>query len=940
MTYSIDLDYGNYMHKKNTTTKKSLLALALVTLSVTACSFGDSPESLLKSAKAAFENQDNRTAEIHLKNVLQKTDNAEARALLGRVYSGTGDFRSAEKELRRAIELGAKRDELVVPLLQAMYQTGTYQKIIDDAQNLSVSDKPTKSTIATLVAKAQLALKRPDAAKKTLEEALAEDPTNAQVKATLISMQIGQGKDALLKVELDKLIAQEPSSIEAYIQKGDIELAEGNLAAAKALYIKVAQLAPTDPLVRAKLAAIFIDSADYKMAEDQINELQKVSPNSAGTLYLKALLSYRQNKLEEARDFALNSLKGAPDYLPSIILVGNVYLSLGSFESAERYARMIIERAPDVLQGHRLLGATYLKMNAPDRALQAVKPLLDKGVQDSTLLSIAGEAALKLNDATKASQYFEKAAAIDPKDPSKRTGLALSRMAAGDRDKAFAELEQAVLIDTDNYQADFALIMARVRDKQFDKALEAVARLESKMPKSPIPLNLRGLIALAQNDEPKAAASFEKSLSMDPSFFAATANLASLDVKAGKPQEAKKRYEALLKIDPKNIQALVALAALSQKTGGSLKETAEYLKRAKTANPGAIPPVVALANFYLDNNEPKEAIPILQEALNGANAERQDLLDLLGTSFLRINDRSQAMETYDRLLQINPKSSSTHYRMGEMRLQGKDDVGALQSFKRAAELSPQAPEPKIAIATILVRQGKISEAKQIAANLKKDLPQSAIGLALEGDLASADNQPLEAAAAYKKALAVEKQSLLAVKLHKSFLTANKPTDAQASLAEWFKAYPNDLTMRLYAGEYELTQQKWQAAIDNYAFVLKTDPKHAIGLNNSAWAYSKLGDFPKAVNLAEQAYSVAQNTPPIIDTLGTILIQAGNQSRGLELLRQAVSMAPKQGEYRLHLAQALLKGGDAQGAKKEIETVLKESPTGQLLQDAKDLSSKL
>jgi putative PEP-CTERM system TPR-repeat lipoprotein len=944
MIYLTDSDCVEKMTSTMIFTKKTLplsvFAANLLVFGISACTLGETPESLITSAKSAIEKQDNKTAEIQLKNVLQKADNAEARGLLGKVYSSTGDFRSAEKEFRRAIELGAKRDDLVVPLLQAMYQLGTYQKIIDDAQNLSVSDSSAKAVIASLVAKAQIGLKRPDVAKKTLEDALLESPGNSQLQATLISLKIGQGNDAALKVELDKLIAKEPNSTEAYIQKGDIDLAAGDLPAAKAIYVKVANLAPSDPLVRAKLTAIFIDSADYKKAEEQIVELQKISPNSAGTSYLKALLSFRQNKLEEARDYSLASLKGAPDYLPSIILAGNVYLALGSYESAERYARMIIERAPETLQGHRLLGATYLKMNAPERALLAVKPVLDKGAQDSTLFSIAGEASLKLNDAAKASLYFEKAAKIDPKDASKRTGLALSRMAAGDRDKAFAELEEAVLIDTQNYQADFALIMARVRDKQFDKGLEAVDRLEGKMPKSPIPHNLRGLISLAQNNEPKAIASFEKALSIDPTFFAAVANLATLETKAGKPQDAKKRYETLLKADPKNIQTLVALATHVQRNGGTTKEAIEYLKRAKVANPGAIPPIIALANFYLENNEPKEAIPILQEALNGANAERQDLLDLLGTSFLRVNDRAQAIETYERLLQVNPKSSSTHYRLGEMKLQGRDDTGAMQSFKRASELSPQAPEPKIAIATILVRQGKIADARLIATNLKKDLPQSAIGLSLEGDLATVDQQPLEAASAYRKALAVEKQPMIVVKLHKALLAANKPAEAQASLAEWYKAAPNDITVRLYNGEHDLTQQKWQLAVDHYSYVLKQDPRHAIALNNTAWAYSKLGDLPKAVALAEQAYSAAQNAPPIIDTLGTILVQAGNQARGVELLRQAVSMAPKQSDYRLHLAEALFKGGDLQAAKKEVEIILKDAPTGQILEAAKTLNSKL
>jgi cellulose synthase operon protein C len=916
-----------------------LTLISAIALATTACKNSESPEALLASAKSALEKNDPKAAEIHLKNVLQKQDTVEARSMLGKLYSETGDFQSSEKELRRAIEMGASRNEFVPILLQAMYQSGNYQKIIDDSQNLAVTDKAAKAAVATVVGKAQVAVGKSEQAQSTFKNALLDSPNFIPLQVGLLSLQVGKGEKKEANAELDELIKRDPNAVDAYVLKGDLELAEGNLGAAKSIYIKVAQLAPSNALARAKLTAIFIDSNEFKLAEEQINELQKVSPNSPGTLYLRALLNFRQNKIEAARDFVLLSLKGAPEYLPSITLAGTIYLTLGSFESAERYSRMVIERAPTALQGYRLLGATYLKMNAPERALQTVLPLIDKGVKDSTIFSIAGESSLKVNDAVKASIYFENASKLDPKDPTKRTGLALSRMASGDRDKAFAELEEAVLLDTQNYQADFALIMARVRDKQFDKAKEAVVRLEKKIPKSPIPANLNGLIALAQNDLALAKKSFESALAIDPVFFAAAANIASIELKTGNPDAAKKQFENILKADPKNAQAYIALARHVQRTGGTNKEAIEYLKKAKAANSNAIPPVIALASFYLEINEPKDAVPLLQEALSGT-PDNQELLDLLGTSFLRMNDRAKAIEAYEKLLNLNPKSAATHYRLGEIRLQSKDDTAAMQSFKRAAELQPTAPEPKIAIATILVRQGKINEAKQIAIELKKDLPDSAIGLALEGDLATVNNQHLEAAAAYRKALAVERQVAIGVKLHKALQSADKKQDAQILLDEWFKGTPNDITMRLYAGEQELTQGKWKLAIENYNFVLKQDSNHAIALNNSAWAFHKLGDKVKAVELAERAYSVAQSSPPIIDTLGVILVENGNTTRGIELLKQAVSLAPKQIEYRLHLAEGFFKSGDAVSTKKELELIMKDEPKGAILDGAKALARRL
>jgi cellulose synthase operon protein C len=925
---------------------KELRSLAIKAATITAlgfslanCSGGGSADAQIQMAKAALAKNDAKAAEIHLKNILQKEENLQARVILASIYSEGGDHRSAEKELRKALELGGDRNQLVHLLLDSLLQLGDFQKVITDSRNLAVTEKSAIALTSTIIAKAQLGLNKFEDANVSLQNALVADPNNIPAKVAQISVRIAQGNKKTAALDLDTLIGIDPKSVDAYIAKGDLELEDGNLEAAKKLYIKVAQLAPSNALSRAKLAAIFIDLNDLKAGEEQINELNKVSATSPGTLYLKALINYRQNRLEPARDFVLASLKGAPEYLPSVTLAGNIFLTLGSFESAERYGRLVVEKAPTALQGYRLLGATYLKMNAPERALQAVQPILDKGVQDSALFSIAGEASLKANDAVKAAAYFEKASKLDPNDAAKRTGLALSRMANGDRDKAFADLEKAVEIDSKNYQADFALIMARVRDKQFDKALEAVGRLDSKMEKSPIPPNLRGLIAMAQNKDDEAITNFEAALKIDPQFFAAAANLAAIDTRQNNLPKAKTRYESLLKADPKNAQAFIALAKLAQKTPAGNKEAVEYLRKGKAANPGAIPPVVALAGFYLDTNEPKEALPILQEAIT-ANPSRADLLDLLGSTFIRLNDRPQALDTYEKILRINPKSASTHYRIGELRMQGKDDTGAIQSFNRASELQPEAPEPKIAIATVLVRQGKIAEARKYAVSVRKELASSSAGLALEGDLAMVDNQPTEAAVAFRKALEGEKQVTLGVKLHRALLASNKGGEAQKVLSDWFKSDPADASMRLYAGEYELSQNRWQEALNHYEVVLKQDPKQPVALNNSAWAYSKLGDNAKAVSTAEQAYNVAPSSAPIIDTLGTILLQAGNNSRALELLKQAVVTAPKQSEYRLHLAEALMKTGDKEQAKKELDIVIKEAPPGSIADSAKALAAKL
>ena len=83
---------------------------ALCVLLLAAC--GDSPETMVASAKEYLAKNDRNAASIQLKNALQKNPGfGEARFLLGKINFDSGDYAGAEKELRRAMDAGFSLDE-------------------------------------------------------------------------------------------------------------------------------------------------------------------------------------------------------------------------------------------------------------------------------------------------------------------------------------------------------------------------------------------------------------------------------------------------------------------------------------------------------------------------------------------------------------------------------------------------------------------------------------------------------------------------------------------------------------------------------------------------------------------------------------------------------------------------------------------------------------
>ena len=76
-----------------------------------------------------------------------------------------------------------------------------------------------------------------------------------------------------------------------------------------------------------------------------------------------------------------------------------------------------------------------------------------------------------------------------------------------------------------------------------------------------------------------------------------------------------------------------------------------------------------------------------------------------------------------------------------------------------------------------------------------------------------------------------------------------------------------------------------------------------------------------MDTAEKAYKLAPTEPAISDTLGSLLVARGDVQRGLQVLRDGARVAPSVAPLRLHLAQALVKSGDRDGARKQIEILL-------------------
>jgi len=297
------------------------------------------------------------------------------------------------------------------------------------------------------------------------------------------------------------------------------------------------------------------------------------------------------------------------------------------------------------------------------------------------------------------------------------------------------------------------------------------------------------------------------------------------------------------------------------------------------------------------------------------------------------------LATFNKLVVLQPKSPAAHYRLATAQAANADQKGAVSSLNKALTLQPDFIDAEMALGGLELRAGRYPQAMKIAQQVQKHAAKSPLGYALEGDVLMAEKKFPQAAKAYETAYGMGKNGGLVIKLHAAYTQAGKPDEAQARLSQWLKESPEDAAVRLYAADANLKSGKYKNAIEQYETLLSRQPDNVLVLNNLAWAYQQVKD-PRALEIAERAYKLKPDNAAITDTLGWMLVEQGNTSRGLELLQKAVAAAPKSPEIRYHLAQAWFKAGDKSKARNELEGLLSTDPKFPQQGEAKDLLKQL
>ncbi|MGH9559358.1 MAG: tetratricopeptide repeat protein [Bryobacteraceae bacterium] len=208
----------------------------------------------------------------------------------------------------------------------------------------------------------------------------------------------------------------------------------------------------------------------------------------------------------------------------------------------------------------------------------------------------------------------------------------------------------------------------------------------------------------------KAIDEYKKIGELDPKDADSFVMLGRLEKVAQNSVEAENAYKKALDVDPANEDALMGLAMVYVDLGQNTQAT-DLLKKIADKNPSQ-ESLRKLAGAYEQMHEYDLAAQTLSRAMALNPPDAADLRRAMAQDQVFAKKYTDALKTYQDLVQDDPKDAQSYLRMSQIYLELHDDANARAMSDKALAIDPDNIEIRYNQVGILEAEGKIPDAVQ------------------------------------------------------------------------------------------------------------------------------------------------------------------------------------------------------------------------------------
>ncbi|WP_231362631.1 XrtA/PEP-CTERM system TPR-repeat protein PrsT [Thioalkalivibrio sp. ALMg9] len=879
-----------------------------------------SEQDYLERAQALQEKGDYQGARIEYRNALQlNTDAPATRQRLGVVYLQLNNPEEALRQLGRAQSLGIPDAQVALPLAEAWFATDRLVRIREQEvpEDLAAEERP---RLHALRAVAFAAVGEREAAEGELAQIgeREQEPLQALAHAHL-SMAQGDAEHAI--ASLEQALDLQPELGQAWSLLGEYRRITGDPEGAEEAFSRAIEVRPASGRDHMARAMVRLNAGDYEGARADVDGLKQGGSSHPGVHYLDGMLLMEQERHSEARASFEQALAGNRSYSPALLGLGLAHRSLGNMEQAEHNLNRHVQESPGSLQGIRTLTAIYLEQDRVEDALQFVeRASRDYTGEPADMAELRGRLLLVAGDSEAGIDALRDAAASSPGSQDLQELLAVALLRGGETEEGLDALRAAGGGEASAQQVDTTLVLYLLQTGRYDEALERAQRLQELQPEAAGPLSLQGaaLMGLGRTDEARAA--FREGVALDPDDISVAMNLAGLELQVGNRGAAREVLEAIQERDPGHARSAQRLANMSLQDGDH-QGAARWLQTAIDSQPELLPPHLTLAQIQLQSGQPEQALQTLLAAREH-HPGNPDLLYALADVQQSLNRPDAAVTSLAEAVEQAPDNVNLRLALARAHAQAGDDAAIESTLRELLEQQPDHYRARLLLARGLLNQERMSDAEPHLARLEELYENRSEVQALLGRAAMQRDDPAAAVRHYRAALAdpgSQRRDWVHA-LAEAQREAGDGDAGRATLAAWLDENPQDLaTWHIHAAQ-QMAADDRSGAVDSYRRIVEQDGDDVIALNNLAWSLRE-SDTRQALEHARRAAELAPEAAPVLDTLGAVLIHAGEPVEAADILGRASELAPDDPGIQYHLAWAESERGERDAAAERLRRVL-------------------
>ena len=277
----------------------------------------------------------------------------------------------------------------------------------------------------------------------------------------------------------------------------------------------------------------------------------------------------------------------------------------------------------------------------------------------------------------------------------------------------------------------------------------------------------------------------------------------------------------------------------------------------------------------------------------------------LGNTLAEQGNLPEAIQHYERALQLKPDLAETHNSLGSALADQGKLPEAIKQYEEALRLLPDYGEAYNNLGIALAAQGKLTEAIQQyekAVQLVPDYGEAHnnLGVALVGQ-----GNLSEAIQHYEQAIQLKPNYAEAYNnLGNALDNQGKPLEALQYYERAIQLKPDYAEAYYNAGLVLTRQGKLPEAIERYERVIQLKPNYVAALNNLAYVLAtsqniSLRNGVRAIALSERANQLSDGgNPVVLATLAAAYAEAGRFPEAVQTASRGIELASAQGNSAL------------------------------------------